>query len=175
MNKKIINNEIEEVLKKMIISPELLENSGYKSFTDPRSRTHETYLISYQKKVCSSLDNGVLYFINLSYYYLSKDIMENYPESRRLGLTCDMQMTSVEEGFTTNIEFSVERDTPLDKVEAYCMKMFKNMNFEYNEYGYMYSREQHLKDIEKTKIIQEKHSLDNLIGESNKKENIYKL
>lgn len=168
------NSVIQEAYQKMLITPELLVEKGYKKFNDPLSKG-PSYLTSYQKKVLSSLDNGVLYFINLNYHYLSEDLIKDYPDERRLSIECDLQMTSIEFGFTTNIKFSIDKYKRIEDVENYCMKLFKNMDFAQYEYGYIYSEEQHISDIEAKNVVMEKNALSDLINDSDKKENVHKL
>lgn len=149
---------LENLLENYTISPNVLMNNGYKMHKHP-FRSSNTYVSSYQKKVCSpEEDGGILYFINLEYHYLTPDIINTYP-GNRLSLTCEMQLVSLKEKITTNISFTLSDSHTLQDLESYCESLFIKMDFEQYDYGYKYSYEKHLQNFEEKQIKKEKYYL----------------
>lgn len=125
-------------LEDLSINPELLANNNYRRFMDPLRKHSESYVESWQKTVYN--DYGKAYFINFGFNDLSSMYSQHNIDGNPYSWQSDMQLNTFND-MTINIEvLGSNRD--LHEVEAFCEKMFKQMQFK--NYDYYSDEAEHL-------------------------------
>lgn len=152
-------------IKDLAINPEVLKESGYKSFNDRMKEQNSWYIGSWQKRYDD--ENGRMYFINFTFFDKHKDEnLKNVFKDSRFSWEADMQFNSIEEDMTINMSiFSSQKS--LEQIEAFVLKMFKKMNFQYYEYDGTtgLNLEIHQKQAKSEEMAE---NLENLIPENKK-------